>query len=148
MTLKVLHELSSPSLRSLAASLREGTLSSGITRNPLQQLAGAAAADLQSCLERLIQSGMTPPQIALLVDAIADERTRPSDISAVLELVISGPDVPGIPTADTAAVMHSLIEERLPKFFWSVTLFTTASGCSIGLRQEWRSDQNFAFRFV
>src|SRR5713226_9198325 len=101
MTVKVLHKLSSPSLRSLAASLRDGTLSSGITRNPLQQLAGTVAPDLHGCLEGLIQEGMTPSHIALLVEAIADAKARPSDISTVLELVISGPDVPGIPTADT-----------------------------------------------
>jgi phosphatidylserine/phosphatidylglycerophosphate/cardiolipin synthase-like enzyme len=91
--------------------LREGPLSSGITRYTLQQIAGAEATDLKTCLEDLQQHGMTPAHIALLAEGIAKARENIPAPSSVFELVLSGPDVPGIPTADTAAVTHTLIEE-------------------------------------
>jgi phospholipase D-like protein len=106
-----LHKLPTSSLRSLAASLREGPLSSGITRYTLQQIAGTEATELKTCLEGLQQNGMTPTHIALLVEAIAKARENTPDPSSLFELVLSGPDVPGIPTADTAAETHKLIEE-------------------------------------
>lgn len=110
MKLGVLHTLSVAALRSLAAALREGTLSAGISRYPLQQIAGPRAAELEICLDTLLQTGMGSRHIALLVDAIADARDRLPDPALLFDLVLSGPEVPGIPTADTAAVMHSLIE--------------------------------------
>jgi hypothetical protein len=106
-----LHKLPTASLRSLAASLREGPLSSGITRYTLQQIAGIEATELKTCLEGLQQNGMTPAHIALLVEAIAQARDYKPNPSSLFELVLSGPDVPGIPTGDTAATIHSLIEE-------------------------------------
>jgi len=108
---EIIQKLSSHSLRSLAASLREGSLSSGITRNALQQIAGTHASELGVCLEELMNAGMTPSHIALLVETVAGIRESAVDPTALFDLVLSGPDVPGIPTADTAAVMHTLIEE-------------------------------------
>lgn len=107
----ILHKLPTPSLRSLAASLREGPLSSGITMYTLQQIAGAEASELKACLESLKQDGMTPAQIALLIEAIIKARGSTPAPASLFELVLSGPDVPGIPTADTAALTHTLLEE-------------------------------------
>lgn len=106
-----IHKLSSQSLRSLSMSLRNGALSSGITRHALQQIAGPQAAELERCLEGLLQDGMKPSQVALLVEAIAEARESTPGAATLFDLVLSGPEVPGIPTGDTAAVMHRLIEE-------------------------------------
>jgi phosphatidylserine/phosphatidylglycerophosphate/cardiolipin synthase-like enzyme len=54
---------------------------------------------------------MTAVHVSYLVDAIADAREGIPLPSSLFDLVLSGPDVPGIPTADTAAVMQTLIEE-------------------------------------
>ncbi len=106
-----IHKLSSQSLRSLSISLRQGALSSGITRQALQQIAGPQAAKLESCLEGLLEDGMKPAQVAMLAEAIANARESTPDHAALFDLVLSGPEVPGIPTGDTAAVMLRLIEE-------------------------------------
>lgn len=106
-----LHKLPTASLRSLAATLREGGLASGITRKTLQQVAGAEASGLQRCLEELRQSGLTAAHIALLAEAIARARDEMPSPASLFELVLSGPEVAGMPTADTAAVTHTLIEE-------------------------------------
>jgi len=55
--------------------------------------------------------GMTPFHIALLVDTLAEAKATTREPSELIDLVLSGPDVPGIPTADTTGVMRSLIEE-------------------------------------
>ena len=54
---------------------------------------------------------MAPRQIAILVSAIADERVMRPALSAQFDLILSGPDVPGVPTGDTAAVVHMLTAE-------------------------------------
>ena len=54
---------------------------------------------------------MTSMQMAVVADAIADARESAVDPARLLELVISGPDVSGIPTSDTAATMRTLIGE-------------------------------------
>jgi len=109
--LEIIHKLPSQSLHALATSLRDGALSTGITRFALQQIAGPQAGDLEMCLEQLFRDGFTSTQTALLVGAIAEARKANPEPTSLFDLVLSGPDVPGIPTADTAAVMHTLLEQ-------------------------------------
>lgn len=106
-----LQQLPTVSLRSLATSLRDGPLSLGLTKYALAQIVSSSAAAVQVCLENLLKQGMTFQHVAVLVDAIADTRDRAADPSLLFELVLSGPDVPGVPTADTAATMQMLLEE-------------------------------------
>jgi phosphatidylserine/phosphatidylglycerophosphate/cardiolipin synthase-like enzyme len=54
---------------------------------------------------------MSHSHIALVAEGIADARERMPDPDVLFDLVLSGPDVPGIPTADTAAVVHTVFEE-------------------------------------
>jgi len=68
-------------------------------------------AELLASLDRLIESGWAPEQVAMLSEAIAEARSGASGPEHLFDLVLSGPDVPGIPTRDTAPVMHTLIEE-------------------------------------
>ena len=111
MKLDAVHALSTASLHSLASSLRGGTLSAGITAYPLQQIAGPGATALGICLTELVGQGFSLQAIALLVEGVAQARERIEDPASLLDLVLSGPDVPGIPTADTAATIRALIEE-------------------------------------
>ena len=109
--INIIHKLTPHSLRSLAASLREGTLSSGVAKYTLQQIAGPYALELESWLKQLSQAGLSPLQMALLVDTVAQVREATPEPTSLFDLVLSGPDVPGIPTSDTAAVTRTLIEE-------------------------------------
>ena len=47
----------------------------------------------------------------MLLNTLADVRADTVDMGNALDLVLSGPDVAGVPTRDTAAVMHALIED-------------------------------------
>jgi hypothetical protein len=108
---RALHALSTPALRALAASLRSGPLSLGISRHAVTQVAGSIAPDVEVCLQSFCNAGMSPAQIALVVEAIAEGRDKVVDPTKIVELVISGPEVPGVPTSDTAATMRTLIVE-------------------------------------
>ena len=111
VTLDPLFQLSATSLSSLASSLREGALSSGITSNALQQIAGNRATELEQCLRNLLSDSSTTSQVARLVEAVAQTRQHVGGPSLLIDLVLSGPDVPGVPTGDTAATMRALIED-------------------------------------
>jgi hypothetical protein len=109
--LESLHRLPTRSLRSLASSLSGGLLSAGITRYGIQQIAGADASGVEGDLQHLVAAGMTPQQMAIAVEGIAHARDSIPDSTRLFDLVLSGPDVPGVPTADTAAVVHTLIAQ-------------------------------------
>jgi phosphatidylserine/phosphatidylglycerophosphate/cardiolipin synthase-like enzyme len=105
-----LQNLSPANLRSLATSLREGPLSLGITRQALTQIVGPHAGEIFICFDALREQGMTPNHIALLIEAVATARENDATPQQLFDLVISGPEVAGVPTADTAATVHTLIE--------------------------------------
>ena len=105
-----LQNLSPANLRSLATSLREGPLSLGITRQALTQIVGPHAGEIFVCFEALRTQGMSPSHVALVTEAVAATRESVTTPQQLFDLVISGPEVPGVPTADTAATVHTLIE--------------------------------------
>lgn len=111
MNVEPLCKLSTASLRALAASLREGALSSGITSHAVQQIAGPNAAEVERCLKDLLQGGISLSHIAVTADVAAHAKAGMPDPATLFDLVLSGPELPGIPTSDTAAVMQALIED-------------------------------------
>lgn len=107
----VLHSLPSSTLRALAASLREGLLANGITPHGVQQVVGAGpAATVLLQLQQSQAEGWSPAQLAQMTATIATARDHAANPEMILDLVLSGPEVAGIPTRDTAAVMHALVE--------------------------------------
>ncbi len=58
---------------------------------------------------------MQPVHVAHLIDVILVERHRSPDLALLFDLVLSGPEVEGVPTADTAAVLSALIGEANEK---------------------------------
>lgn len=106
-----LTSLPKASLRSLAISLRQGPLASKVTAHAVQQLVGPdAAAAVAAGLQHLAADGWSSVQMAVVAEAIASARGAVSEPESMLDLVLSGPDAAGIPTRDTAAVMHAMIE--------------------------------------
>jgi phosphatidylserine/phosphatidylglycerophosphate/cardiolipin synthase-like enzyme len=110
---QALHALPTSALRALAASLRSGPLSLGVSHHAVAQIAGPGAAEVEVCLQSLRAAEMAPAQIALVAEAIAEAREKAVDPAKIVELVISGPEVPGVPTSDTAATMRTLISEAM-----------------------------------
>ncbi len=105
----ILAELSDVALEELAKAVQAGWLTGGspaATFAPLVGENGAAIADWLSGLE---VAGFTSKQVARLLQAIASGRQR--DRMLMPDLVVSGPDVPGVPTGDTYAVVQSLFQQ-------------------------------------
>src|SRR5689334_21332881 len=103
--------LSIASLRALSRSLRDGPLAGGISARAIREVTGSQYEQVESYLRGMTGKGVSPSDVAAIVDAVADTKECGFDPSVLLDLVLSGPDVPGIPTCDTAAVIHSLIEQ-------------------------------------
>lgn len=74
--LEALYRLSTPKLRALAASLRDGPLSLGITKNGVRQLAGPEGEEVFSSLEYLEDEKLPTRHIALFLETIADVLDR------------------------------------------------------------------------
>jgi phosphatidylserine/phosphatidylglycerophosphate/cardiolipin synthase-like enzyme len=96
-------------LKALAASLADGLLSESITLHGVEQAAGADAPALTAALRDFIAEGFSPRHLAAVVGGIAAAAERTPKPTSLFDLVLSGPDLPGVPTADTAAVMRTLI---------------------------------------
>ncbi len=103
--------LSDASLTALAVSLREGALSKGLSRRVIEQITGSEAAAVANYLENLARTGMKFEHMAHMADAILQTRRQSGDPVVMYDLVLSGPEVEGVPTADTAAVVQTLISE-------------------------------------
>ena len=106
-----LTELPTAALKSLAASLRQGVLARGSSDAALNQIAGPLAAKVCVCLDGLAAQGLTPVQASLIVEAVIAERVNAPDLAALFDVVLSGPEISGAPTADTGAAIVGLIQE-------------------------------------
>ncbi len=106
------HQLTSTALAELADALEASALSQSVAYHVIQQVAGASfAGKLAECIEKLVSQGWTNAQIAGLATAIRESREQAANPEQLFDVVLTGPDVPGVPTRDTAAVFHTLVEE-------------------------------------
>src|SRR5690349_2467677 len=105
-----LASLTDSSLTALATAVEAGWLSGGSPDSAFASIAGEQGATVARWLLTLFEDdGFTPCQAAKLIRAIIAGRRR--DQILVPDLVVSGPDIPGVPTADTYAVVQSLFQE-------------------------------------
>lgn len=107
----ILASLSESALAALATAIEAGWLGGGSPDSMFASSAGADGALVSARIRSLEEAAFTPAQIARLLRAIVAGRHR--DRILVPDLVVSGPDVPGVPTADTYAVVQSLFQEAL-----------------------------------
>jgi phosphatidylserine/phosphatidylglycerophosphate/cardiolipin synthase-like enzyme len=105
----ILASLTDAALSALATAVEAGWLSGGSPDSAFTSIAGEKGAIVAAWLSSLEDASFTPAQIARLIRAIVAGRLR--DRVLVPDLVVSGPDVPGVPTADTYAVVQTLFQE-------------------------------------
>lgn len=104
-----LHTLPSVALRSLADSIQSGRLLPPFTSISLQRY-----VPTQECqgvadeLHAFSTSGVPAPQIAHILCLLADARVASEQTSDKVELVWSGPEMPGAASRDTSAVVREL----------------------------------------
>jgi phosphatidylserine/phosphatidylglycerophosphate/cardiolipin synthase-like enzyme len=101
--------LSAADLHSFAAALRTGRVTPPYTAICLRRfLTGKAAEAIAPGMERLAATGFTPDQIATMLDFVATDRRSHPRLEDDVELVTTGPDIPGITTRDTSVVVRDL----------------------------------------
>jgi phosphatidylserine/phosphatidylglycerophosphate/cardiolipin synthase-like enzyme len=106
----VLRTLPAAALQALAALCRRGLFDNGMNPATLKQAVGFDCAGLGDEIGALLCGGFTPNTLAVLIESIQASRAEVSSPTDLFDLVLSGPDILGIPVSDTGAVMHTLIE--------------------------------------
>jgi len=105
-----LHTLTEGSLRAIAVSLRNGVLSTGMSRSEVQRICGDSSGQVSEYPENLCSEGFSPKHILAIVQAVLDLRSSVEPLSHILEVIVSGPAIPGVPVGNTFAAMHTLIQ--------------------------------------
>ncbi len=105
----ILADLSESALHELATAVQAGWLSGDSPAAAFTPLAGQRGAALADWLLDLETHGFTPSQIARLIRALISGRCR--DRILMPDLVVSGPEVPGVPTTDTYATVQSMFQQ-------------------------------------
>jgi phosphatidylserine/phosphatidylglycerophosphate/cardiolipin synthase-like enzyme len=107
----ILSSLPAEQLDSLAQALQHRRLSLASSTPALAAYVGGGAASVSAAFQDLGREGFTDAQAALVLRVAQSCRARERPDHVVADLVLSGPDVPGIPTSATDAVVHCLFLE-------------------------------------
>jgi phosphatidylserine/phosphatidylglycerophosphate/cardiolipin synthase-like enzyme len=101
-------KVSDGELREIALAIRSGRLAPPYTTFALQRIVSGDVTALAADLRSLSQSGFGTEQVAIALELLrADRQARPH-VDDVLQLVTTGPDVPGIANRDTSVVVREL----------------------------------------
>lgn len=101
--------LSTTDLNDLALALQAGRLGPPYSPIGLQrELPGGAAAAISAGLQQMAEAGLTPSQIALALNLIAQDRRSRPRLEDLLDLVTTGPEVQGVANRDTSVVVREL----------------------------------------
>lgn len=98
-------------LETLATALREGQLRQTITRGLVENVVGAEANRIYPVLAAATSAGCPSAVLADVCDAFARILKDKAAERDRTDLVLSGPDVPGVHVVDTATVARSLFRE-------------------------------------
>ena len=105
-------KLSDRDLDTLSSALRSGRLpipySVPMTR---PYVAGGIVEEVVKDLEALANHGYEGAQIAILIDAMRQERSNSKRLDEIIELVTTGPEAPGTTNRDTSVVVRDLFRQ-------------------------------------
>lgn len=101
--------LSERDLQEIALAIRAGRLAPPYSTIPLHRLVpGTATAAIATDLQWLSEKGFGPEQVAVTLEMLRTERQSRPRLDDMLELVTTGPDVPGVANRDTSVVVREL----------------------------------------
>lgn len=106
-----LAKLPADPLATLAEALQNRWITLTSSLPTLANLVGGMAPEVMGVFEQLQQAGFHDAQAAVLFASTAAAKNSATDHGMRADLVLSGPDVPGIPTSATEAVVQSLFQE-------------------------------------
>jgi hypothetical protein len=146
--LEELLDLPPKSLKALAEAFAEGPLRSSLSAGLLAPFVGGKADRAAMILKSLRNRGCPPSVLSELCEALHNAKARLTDAERNLFLVLSGPDVPGIPVVDTATVARSLfVEAQTEVLVCSFVVYPIADFFT-PLVEKMRDNPDFKVRFV
>jgi len=105
----MLCRLTSDDLKQLSAALRSGRLRIPLTAFSLHRFISPDLADsVATELQRRVDEGYTPTQLADLVEVIVQDRAEHGSGKDLLDLVWTGPEASGTANRDTGVVVREL----------------------------------------
>lgn len=134
----ILSRLPETSLASLAVAVEAGWLSGESPEAALAPMAGDESPAVARWLRGLENDRFTALQIARVLRAVIAGRQR--DRTLMPDLVISGPEVAGVPTADTRSVVQNLFLEATQEVLIAGYAFWNARELFERLAQRLRSN--------
>lgn len=106
--MEALHRLSTHDLSKLASALRSQRLRMPASTTGLSAFSFPDLSQLAMDLVALHSQGFDEVRIAVLIEAIMKARSSFKSVDELIELVASGPDLPGIMNRDTSVVVQQL----------------------------------------
>src|SRR4051812_16630359 len=93
----------------LAAAIRAGRLGPDYRSLSVSQIINPKAADpIARSLEQMNAAGVTPIGVATCLELLADAKAERPRIEDMVEVVTTGPEVPGVANRSTAVVVADL----------------------------------------
>ena len=135
---QVLADISAPSLAAFATALEADWICPESPEKLYRNYSTEHAPALKKWFSELTGAGFTPPQIARLIHAVIAGRARDQILAP--DLVVSGPDVPGVPTADTYAVVQSLFQEATSEVILAGYAFYNGKALFERLAEKWSTN--------
>lgn len=106
---EALRSLAAEDLRALEGAVRSGRLRAPFSPAAVRAYCSALTADaVAGDLQRLADEGIRPGHLSLLLQALADARRGGRGLDDGIDLVWTGPDVPGLVSRDTGVVVREL----------------------------------------
>lgn len=132
---EILSCLATADLLALATALDSGWVAASSPEKLFRAYSRDHAGGLRDWLRSLTPGVFTPAQVARLVRAVAAGRAREQILAP--DLVVSGPDVPGVPTADTYSVVQSLFQEATSEVIVAGYAFYNGQALFVRLHEQW-----------
>ncbi|GAB1488618.1 hypothetical protein MASR2M8_10640 [Opitutaceae bacterium] len=132
---EILSHLSTADLTAFATALESGWIAPSSPEKLFRTYAGDDAASLKQWLREISPTVFTPSQVARMLHAVGAGRARDQILAP--DLVVSGPDVPGVPTADTHSVVQSLFQEAKSEVILAGYAFYNGQALFERLRDHW-----------
>src|ERR1043166_3755051 len=136
------------SLAALASTLTSGTLRHGYSQASLAPFCGDAAIEVERALKHLTTAGFTMQNISLLCQAMSTALAERDAVERGIQLVLSGPEVVGMPVVDTKTTVLSLFEEAEHDVLITSFVFHKASEFFELLSQRHDANPNLRVTFI
>ena len=142
---EILARLSTADLTAFATALESGWIATSSPEKLFRTYAGEDAASLKQWLRNITPAVFSASQVARMLRAVGAGRAREQILAP--DLVVSGPDVPGVPTADTHSVVQSLFQEATSEVVLAGYAFYNGQALFERLHEHWTRNPSLKVMF-